>query len=73
MPSFFSPPKPPSLPPPPPPPPSPEDPAVAQRAQALREQERLRRGRSSTIITGGQGVLGDTAVNRPAGATLLGG
>ncbi len=60
----------PSPPPPPPPPPPPQvsDPEV----QAAKENERKRRiaaqGRSSTILTGGQGV----ADERTQGKKLLG-
>lgn len=51
----------PSAPPPPPPPPTVENNA---EIEAAKENERKRRvaarGRSSTILTSGQGVMGDT-------------
>ena len=71
---LFSSPKPPPLPPPPPPPPTIADPAVKARADQLRDSDNQRRGRAASVITGGQGVLGDTAVARPEGeVTKLGG
>jgi len=66
------PPAPPAPPPPPAPAPAPEpkppaadDAAVeATRREALKEAGQ-RRGRASTILTGGQGLLGDAPVRRP--------
>jgi len=58
----FKAPSPPSPPPPPPPPPTVENNA---EIEAAKENERKRRvaaqGRSSTILTSGQGVMGDGA------------
>ena len=66
-------PKPAPLPPPPPPPPTPDDPAVVESKKKLRESELRRRGRRASILTGGQGALGEAEVARPeAGAQLLG-
>lgn len=63
------------LPPPPPPPPTRDDPAVAARRKEVADAEKRRKGRAASIITGGEGVLGETTVERPAargGAQLLG-
>jgi len=67
----------PELPPPPPPPPTREDPEVVASKERQRLSELRRKGRRSTVLTGGQGVeeseLG--AVSRPearSGAQLLG-
>ena len=70
---FFA-PKAPSMPPPPPPPPTREDPEVLEAKKRLRASEAKRKGRAATILTGGEGVLGEAAsVTRPeAGADTLG-
>ena len=57
-----------------PPPPERDDPAI----EAAKEAERLaalrRKGRASTLLTGGAGLLGDASVAQPqAGAAVLGG
>ena len=72
--SLFSPPRP-RLPPPPPPPVTREDPAIAAAAKKQRQADLRRRGRKATIITGGQGVLGDAPLAQPQArsAQLLGG
>ncbi len=62
---FPSPPKPPKL----PPVPSRDDEAVAEARRRQRLAARLRKGRASTILTSGQGVLGEAPVVRK---TLLG-
>ena len=64
----------PSLPPPPPPPPKRDDPAVAAARKKQRSADLRRRGRGSTIVTGGQGVLGETPLDQPRarGAQVLG-
>ena len=68
-------PKTPSLPPPPPAPPVPkrDDKATQQAMEEARKKQRLvarlRRGRASTILTSGQGVLGEAPISRK---TLLG-
>jgi hypothetical protein len=53
-------------------PPTREDPEIDEAKRRLRLSERNRRGRRSTILTGGQGVLGDAQIERPRGAQLLG-
>jgi len=59
----------PSPPPPAPLPPTPEDPAVeAARKRAQRAAQNAK-GRAATILTGGQGLTGDTPINKK---TLLG-
>lgn len=66
-------PKPQPLPQPPPPPPTPEDPAVLASKEAVRMQERRKKGRAAMNMTGPEGVLGEANVTRPeAGAQLLG-
>lgn len=50
--------------------PTPEDPAIAERKRREREAAKNRKGRGSTIITGGLGDPGEAPVQRP---TLLGG
>jgi len=62
-------PKTPSLPPPPPPPPTRADPAIEEARRKQRLVARQRQGRASTILTSGQGVLGEAPVRRK---TLLG-
>jgi len=50
-------------------PPTPEDPAVeAARKRAQRAAQNAK-GRAATILTGGQGLTGDTPINKK---TLLG-
>ncbi len=65
-------PKTPSLP-PPPPVPKRDDEATEQAMEEARRKQRLaarlRRGRASTILTSGQGVLGEAPISRK---TLLG-
>lgn len=65
----------PSMPAPPPPPPQRDDPAIVEAKNKLRLAELQRRGRAASILTSGQGVLGETAVDRPEAraAGLLGG
>lgn len=58
-------PKIPALPPPPPAPPKPDDPAIAAAAKRQREAELLRKGRSSTIISGGAGITSDAPLSQP--------
>jgi len=73
--SIFSGPKMPELPPPPPPPPTREDPAIAARQKEVVDAEKRRKGRAASNLTGGEGVLGETNVDRPAaraGAQVLG-
>ncbi len=41
----------------------------ALKAKKMRELDRLKKGRSSTVLTGGQGVLGQSETDN---ATLLG-
>ena len=59
--------------PPPPPVPKRDDEATEQAMEEARRKQRLaarlRRGRASTILTSGQGVLGEAPVSRK---TLLG-
>ena len=63
----------PALPPPPPPPVKTTDPAIAASRKKLRESELRRKGRRSTIITGGQGITVDAPLAQPrAGAQVLG-
>jgi hypothetical protein len=47
-----------------------DDPRVEEARQAQLKAERDRRGRSSTILTGGLGLQDEPVVNRP---TLFGG
>ena len=63
------------LPPPPPPPVTRKDPAIALAAKKQREADLRRRGRASTIISGGRGVTGTAPLAQPQarGAQLLGG
>ena len=56
--------------PPVPPAPTKDDPAVKKAAEDERQRIRLMRGRSSTILTGGTGVIDDPMLMRK---TLLGG
>lgn len=51
-------PAPPPLPPEPPPPPTEADPAVARANQQNRQRAALARGRSDTILTSAQGLIG---------------
>jgi len=62
--SLFAPSTPPT---PPPPPPLPEidDPAVKEAQRRERLAAARRRGRRSTILTGGRGAEGETLVGRP--------
>lgn len=64
----------PSLPPAPPSPVTRADPAIAAAKTKQRSADLRRRGRRSTIVTGGQGVLGNTPLVQPRarGAQLLG-
>jgi hypothetical protein len=62
---IFSAPSPPPLPPPPPPPPTPEDPAIKQRKEEVRLAALRRKGRASTILTGGVGDSTTAPVLRP--------
>jgi len=65
-------PKTPSLPPPPPVPKRGDEATEQAMEEARRKQRlaaRLRRGRASTILTSGQGVLGEAPISRK---TLLG-
>ena len=65
--------------PPPPPPPSRSDPAVQASISGAKKKQRdedlRRRGRKSTILTGGAGVVGEAPLSQPraTGAILLGG
>lgn len=59
-------PKTPDLPAPPPPIPQADDPAIAAERTKLRLAERKRKGRGSTIVTGGRGVTTDAPLNQPA-------
>jgi len=52
------------------PPPTVDDAAVKKAAEDERQRIRLMRGRSSTILTGGTGVIDDPMLMRK---TLLGG
>ena len=58
----------------PPPPPKRDDPAIAEARKKLRASELRRKGRRSTIITGGAGVLGEVPLAQPQarGAQVLG-
>jgi hypothetical protein len=47
-------------------PPRADDPAVAASARRQREAELRRKGRSSTIVTGGAGVIEDAPLSQPA-------
>jgi len=67
---LFGSPKMPQLPPEPAPPPTVDDAAVKKAAEEERQRIRLMRGRSSTILTGGTGVIDDPMLMRK---TLLGG
>ena len=59
----------------PPPPPKRDDPAIAESRKKLRASELRRKGRRSTIVTGGEGVLGEAPLIQPQarGAQLFGG
>lgn len=57
------------LPPAPAPAPTPEDPAALEARRRTLSEQRQRRGRASTLLTGGQGVTGSAPVARK---TLLG-
>lgn len=47
------------------------DPAIAEAAKKLKASEKLRKGRASTIITGGAGVTGNAPLSQPrAGASV---
>jgi hypothetical protein len=70
--SIFSPPAP-KLPPPPPPLPTPEDPAIEEERRKRLISERLRKGRSSTILTSGLGDSKPADVVRPDLRSSLGG
>lgn len=50
-----------------------DDSAVKAARQKAQLADRLRRGRRATIVTGGQGVLDEANVDRPAVTTVLGG
>ncbi|KKL97159.1 hypothetical protein LCGC14_1837290 [marine sediment metagenome] len=56
-----------------PPVPTFDDPAIEARRRKLKSAEARRRGRRSTQLTGGQGVLGDAPVVRPQLTGNLGG
>ncbi len=64
--SLFSPPKPPKVGPPPPPPPERDDPAVLEAARKQRLSDLSRRGRRSSLLTSGAGVLDTAPLGRPA-------
>lgn len=57
----------PKMPAPPPPPPIPtrEDPAIAASKEKQRISDIARRGRASTILTGGLGDVSEAEVKRP--------
>ena len=61
--------KPPAPLPPAPPPPTPDDPAVEAARKRAQRAARLAKGRAATILTGGQGLTGDTSATKK---TLLG-
>jgi|AntAceMinimDraft_6_1070360.scaffolds.fasta_scaffold05616_4 hypothetical protein len=61
--------KPPAPLPPAPPPPTPEDPEVEAARKRAHRAALNARGRAATILTGGQGLTGDTPANKK---TLLG-
>lgn len=65
----------PALPRDPPPPVKTTDPAIAASKKKLRESELRRKGRRSTIVTGGAGVTSDAPLSQPkaGGSILLGG
>jgi hypothetical protein len=65
----------PAPPPPPPPPPVPtyDDPEIEAARKKLRQSERRRKGRGSTILTGGLGDTGQASVSRPSLNNNLGG
>lgn len=64
---------------PPPPPPAPTRANSAEAISSAQEKERTealkRKGRKATILSGGQGVVGDAPLSQPAArsAQLLGG
>jgi hypothetical protein len=60
-------------PPAPPKPPKITDPAIERAKLAEREMLRRRRGFMSTILTGGQGVMGQAQTQAPQLKQLLGG
>lgn len=66
-----------SSPPPPPPPPPPlptmEDPAIDERRRRARLNERSRKGRGATILTGAAGLAEEPGVRRSALSQTLGG
>lgn len=57
-----------------PPPPAPvvkrADPAIAAAASKQRLSDLKRKGRASTIVTGGLGVTGDVPLNQPSAQVL---
>ena len=63
----------PSLPPEPPPPPTPEDPAIEEARRKRLMSEQKRKGRASTILTGGLGDQSSVTVDRPGLRSSLGG
>lgn len=67
--AIFSRPAPPTPLPPPPPVPSRADPAVEAARKRAQIAARNAKGRAATILTGGQGLSGDTPANKK---TLLG-
>lgn len=70
--NIFSPPKA-AMPEPLPPPPKEDDPAIEENKKKVRQSELRRRGRKASILTSGQGTLGEATTARPeAGAQLLG-
>lgn len=69
--SLFSPPTP--TPPALPPVPKPDDPAIEEARRKRRLAELNRRGRGSTVLTGGEGVTEEAPVKRPELRKLLGG
>ncbi len=63
----------PQLPPPIPPPPTPDDPAIEARRKELQAAAKRRKGRQSTLITGGQGATGPILLDQPQLSPGLGG
>ena len=47
-----------------------DDPAIAAASRKQRLSDLRRKGRASTIITGGLGVTGDVPLNRPSAQVL---